>query len=248
MHLLTDCIAAYWSNISSKERESRRYPKVGVSMGPYSAVLADTDEYSGTYEGVSREDFLTFHETKCSVFDGMLSRSGKATDWDLYCFETIGNVDEAISIVDVMAESGRRLTPYWLSFQCRDSKRIACGETLAVVIDKVLRRCVTNNLIAIGINCVSVSDVKILAQNAKATVQNYMNDAQNSWRVDIVAYPNSGEVWSNQGWRWPSNSPATDVQSWAESTESTGAVLLGGCCRINEKGIEALHKRRGGFV
>lgn len=243
VRILSERRTEFWDVLPQSERNARRYPKLGASMGPYSAVLPGTDEYSGRYDDVAQGDFFRFHASRCHTLD-KLANDPQAADCDVYCFETIGNTEESVAIVEAMTDATRASVPYWISFQCRDSERIACGEKLSSTIEKVLRSCSSRNLVAIGVNCVNVNNVKHLIDLTTETVKSYMsNHRENLWRVDSIAYPNSGEVWGGRGWVWPEHFPAHDDQLWADIVYSSGARLIGGCCRIGPREIRALHAK-----
>lgn len=243
VRILSERRTEFWNVLPQSERSTRRYPKVVASMGPYSAVLPGTDEYTGQYDDVAQSDFLRFHSSRCRTLD-KLARDPQAADCDIYCFETIGNTDESVAIVEAMADVTRASVPYWISFQCRDSERLACGERLSSAVEKVLRSCSSRNLVVIGVNCVNVNNVKRLIDTTKETVQSFMSiHRESKWRVDSIAYPNSGEVWGSSGWAWPEHC-VRDDQSWADLVYSSGALVMGGCCRIGPRQIKALQARR----
>ena len=54
----------------------------------------------------------------------------------------------------------------------------------------------------------------------------------------VVAYPNSGERWdaSARAWTGPVTFRSEDVKEWI----STGARLVGGCCRVGPTAIRAI--------
>lgn len=244
VELLADCRKTFWDSASPQQCDSRRFPKISVSMGPYNAVLPGTNEYSGRYDGVSQQELVNFHRKRCSVFDNLIGKSEEPKA-QLYCFETIGNKCEALSIVDVMTERERRAVPFWMSFQCRDSEHLANGDKLAAVVRATLAQCLTRNLVAIGVNCVKLIHVQQLVQTIKTAVHEYMEELGNSaWRVDVMAYPNSAEVWTEQGWKWPKENVDHGMDSWASTIVASGATAVGGCCRIGPEGIRCLHKIR----
>lgn len=241
--LIHDVRNRFWSTLTSPERETRRYPRIAVSLGPLSAVRADTNEYSGVYENVPTEEFKEFHRRRASLFAKWLNLS-HSIDSSILCYETIGNADEALAVVDTMSQPELRRVPYWISFQCRDDSRLACGASLSYVALDVLRACHYKNLVAIGVNCVEACHAKALIGILKSSVDHYMSsDDCNSWRVDTLAYPNSGETYANDSWIWASGEPLTP-RSWAMQLWACNAKILGGCCRTTTSHISALNTIR----
>lgn len=212
-------------------------------MGPYSAVLPGTDEYSGEYPNVPRAHLLSFHAARCALFDRLPPDQAP----HVYCFETIGNPDEARAIVDVMSHPPRASRPFWISFQCRDARRIAAGDHIAAVVHAVLARCAARNIVAVGVNCVDVAVVAQLVAAVRAAVQSFMEarEPPQRWRVETVAYPNSGEVWDGRAWVWPHGRRQCTPREWADTVYNTGAGIVGGCCRVGPEGVAELDALRG---
>lgn len=88
----------------------------------------------------------------------------------------------------------------------------------------------TPEVIALGVNCCDPQDVGP-ALEAAASVT----------RKPLLAYPNDGSVWDAATGQWhsPPTPPPWDLPAW----RTTGARLLGGCCRIDPAAIEALAAR-----
>lgn len=231
----------FWESQPGTAHSRRRFPKVGVSLGPFSAVLPGLNEYSGSYDGISYSDIFQFHSERCKALEST-TRNDSVTI-DLYCFETIGTEIESRAIAAVMSEQERERIPYWISFQCRDSEHVASGEKLTKVITELLGRCKTN-LIAVGVNCVPLECTAELVRKVNEIVQIFMSGLEGKeWRIDTVAYPNSGETYCKGRFEWPHGVPI-QKESWAATVHSSGARLLGGCCRVGADRILALHQRR----
>lgn len=240
VRILTEARTQFWRGQQAPVKLKRRFPKIGASFGPLSATLPNLDEYSGSYDGVVYEEIIQFHTKRCEALESGIE-SPRA---DIYCFETIGNGIEGRAIVQIMSERGRDSIPYWVSFQCRDASLLACGADITGVIGDLLQKCTARNLVAVGINCVFLDDTKELIRKVREAVQSYMTSLPDGgWRVDTVAYPNSGETWSNGQFVWPQGVAHSD-ESWAAVVHSTGARLMGGCCRVGPEKINALHARR----
>lgn len=208
---------------------------IAGSFGPYSAVLADVDEYSGQYNGISLEDMVQFHKERALILSNYTTEHG--TKCDILCFETIGNDIEARAIAETMQDAALVSTPYWVSFQCRTAEQIANGVALSDAVDLVLNNS-GENLIAIGVNCVKPAETPRMVGIIKSRVQTHMAQIGGGWRVDTVAYPGSGEVYGVGGWKWTEQK--LDEHMWAEVVMASDAGIVGGCCRIGENHIRAL--------
>lgn len=238
--LLSEARMQFWRAHQASTTLKRRFPKIGASLGPFSATLPNLNEYTGSYDGVAHERILRFHQERCKA----LEFGEDAPRADIYCFETIGNAIESRAIVQVMSERDRDSMPYWISFQCRDESHIACGTDINEVVADLLRLCTRRNLVAVGVNCVFIDDAKELVRRVSEAVRSHMASlSDDGWRVDTIAYPNSGEIWSGGRYVWPHGIRRGD-ESWAALVHSTGARLIGGCCRVGPERIRALHARR----
>eukprot|EP00177_Eucheuma_denticulatum_P008580 GFKZ01015629.1.p1 GENE.GFKZ01015629.1~~GFKZ01015629.1.p1 ORF type:complete len:245 (+),score=13.85 GFKZ01015629.1:627-1361(+) len=231
----------FWESQPETVHSRRRFPKVGVSLGPFSAILPGLSEYSGSYEGISYSNIFQFHSDRCEVLE--CATKNNSVDIELYCFETIGTEIESHAIAAVMSEEHRQRTPYWISFQCRDSERVASGEKITSVVKGLLGRC-RRNLVAIGVNCVPLECTAALIRKVTEVIQIFLSGLEGKkWRIDTVAYPNSGEIYCDGRFEWPNGAPI-QKESWAAAVHLCGARLLGGCCRVGGERILALHQRR----
>lgn len=232
-----------WESFEPAEKERRRFPKIALSFGPWSAIRDDANEYSGLYDGLSEEDFIKFHLDRTSS----LLRSLKKFDFaqkDVVAFETIGNNMECLAISKVMSAPELLDVPYWISFQCRNAAELASGEQLAVAVLSALQHCKHKNLVAIGINCVNVNLVHDLAGLISEAVEKFMSSSsEQEWRIDTVVYPNSGEIWTTNGYQWPGNKALSPTE-WASLVWSADFGIVGGCCQTGPSFIRALHEKR----
>jgi homocysteine S-methyltransferase len=189
---------------------------VAASLGPYGAALHNGAEYHGNY-GCSHADLVQFHQERIAVLAGV--PPGQAPD--LFAFETIPSLDEALAI-------GEALAPWphlavWFSFTCRDSTHVAHGELLADCARAVAGFPQTA---AIGVNCTRPSlIVDLIAELRSATDK------------PIIVYPNSGEDWNAQGRCWTGTSDPADFGRAAAGWFAAGAQIIGGCCRTRPEHI-----------
>lgn len=231
----------FWQSLSKSEQETRRFPKIAISCGPYSAIAPGMSEYSSTYDEVPDEELRKFHHSRSLVYAKLFSDDSPcALGSNIFCFETIGNMREAVSIVDIMDTPEFNRFPYWISIQCKDAKQTATGDLLSSAVLAILQRSSHQNLVAIGVNCVEVSFVVELAKVVRQTIERFM--AQNigkDWRVATIVYPNNGEYWSEEGWAWPPGKQLS-CHDWAKIVYSSNANIVGGCCRTGPNHILAL--------
>lgn len=239
--ILDEVRREYWQSLSAAEKQQRRFPGIAISLGPYSAVLKGVHEYSGLYGNVSEDEIYKFHLERTLVMADCI-KNNRSRMCDLLCFETIGNATEAMAIGAVMNDERLRTIPFWVSFLCQGRQRIACGDHLSTAVRSTLERCKHKNLVAIGINCVDVYHSGGLVSVVKDTVAGYMGQLdERAWHVAVVAYPNSGEIWSKTGWYWQGGN-VISPREWASLVCASGADIVGGCCRIGSSGIHALRE------
>jgi homocysteine S-methyltransferase len=199
---------------------------VAASIGSYGAYLADGSEYRGAY-GLGRDALVAFHSPRVAV----LSEANP----DLLAFETIPSAIEAAAIAELLAaSSGPRA---WVSFSLRP------GGALTVSDGSPLREAVAPlighpRIAAIGVNCVGPREV-LPAIDALVTLTIGVSD------LAIIAYPNSGERWVEQGW----TGPQTEIEAFTELARrwvDAGARMIGGCCRTGPSHVRALAQLRAG--
>ncbi|EGX55838.1 homocysteine methyltransferase [Streptomyces zinciresistens K42] len=184
---------------------------VAASAGPYGAMLADGSEYRGRY-GLSVAELERFHRPRLEV----LAAAGP----DALALETVPDSDEAEALLRAVRGLG---VPVWLSYSVAGGRTRAgqpLEEAFALAAD-------ADEVIAVGVNCCAPRDVEgAVATAARVTGR------------PVVAYPNSGESWDAEARTWhgrPAFSP-DQVRTW----RAAGARLIGGCCRVPPRTIEAV--------
>ncbi|TDU75443.1 homocysteine S-methyltransferase [Streptomyces sp. KS 21] len=192
---------------------------VAASVGPYGAVLADGSEYRGRY-GLSVRELAAFHRPRIEA----LLEAGP----DVLALETVPDAAEAEALLTVLAGTG---APAWLSYTVAGA-RTRAGQPLPEAFALAAG---TPEIIALGVNCCDPADV-LPALEAAATVT----------ATPLLAYPNDGSVWDapTATWQAPARPTPWPVEAW----RTTGARLIGGCCRIGPPRIEELAAeiQRGG--
>lgn len=206
---------AFWARPES--RAGRLRPLVAASVGPYGAFLADGSEYRGDYE-LGARGLADFHRRRLEILAG----SGA----DLLACETIPSATEALVLVELLA--GLPGSRAWLSFSCRDGRRISDGTPIASLAAEVAS---SPRVVALGVNCTAPVHLGSLIEAVRGATSK-----------PIVAYPNSGEAWDAESRRWlPGGRPGA-LAAAAEWVE-LGARAVGGCCRTSPADIRELRRR-----
>ncbi|MGV8967402.1 MAG: homocysteine S-methyltransferase [Cellulomonas sp.] len=197
---------------------------VAASVGPYGALLAGGEEYTGAYAtpgwtgrtqgGLTVAELRAFHRPR---IDALLAASP-----DLLALETIPAAAEAEALLLEVADVG---VPAWLALTTvtapDGSVRTRLGEDAAEVFAMAAD---VDAIIAVGLNCTDPAGAAAAVRVA----------AQASGKP-VVVYPNSGGTWLAAERRWagsPSFSPEV-IESWVD----LGARLVGGCCQVGRAEI-----------
>ena len=87
-------------------------------------------------------------------------------------------------------------------------------------------------LIGVGINCVSLRYASKLIDKFVAFQKDYQLKNPD-FKLEIIAYPNSGEIYNGQDMEWISDPECkgTFIEHSEEFVDK-GATILGGCCRV----------------
>jgi homocysteine S-methyltransferase len=189
---------------------------VAASCGPYGALLAGGQEYSGDYGNTSAAAVEDFHERRL--------RAVLAAGPDCVACETIPRASEAAALCRVL---DRLDAPEaWISFSCRDGRTTSHGEPIE---EAVAAASAGERVVAVGINCTAPEHVGELLERARTATDR-----------PLVAYPNSGRAWDAAARRWTSAGaatlPAEAVRTWA----AAGARLIGGCCGLGPAAVRAI--------
>jgi homocysteine S-methyltransferase len=186
---------------------------VAASLGPYGAMLAGGEEYTGDYGPASERDVERFHERRL--------RSLLAAGPDCVACETVPRADEAAGLARVL---DRLAAPdAWISFACRDGRRTGHGDP----IEEAVAAAVTSpRVVAVGVNCTAPEHVEQLLRRTRGVTE-----------LPLVAYPNDGRAWDAVARRWSEPGrgrlPAGAVRTWAQA----GAALVGGCCGLGPDAV-----------
>lgn len=194
-------------------------PPVAVagSLGPYGAMLAGGQEYTGEYGDITVDDLVAFHAPRVETLLG----AGP----DLLAWETIPHRDEVVAIATLQAQSGG--PPAWVSFQCRDGERIADGTP----VEEVARvAAAAPGVVAVGVNCTAPEFVGDLLGRLRRAAPG----------TALVVYPNDGRVWDANARTWSTSGiggfPPATIRHWVDA----GASLIGGCCGVGPDGVRGI--------
>jgi homocysteine S-methyltransferase len=201
---------------SARERAGAADALVAASVGPYGAVLAGGQEYSGDYGAVTDRELEDFHERRL--------RALLAAKPDCVACETIPHAGEAAVLVRLLDRLGA--PEAWISFSCRDGRTTGRGDPIE---DAVAAATVSRRVVAVGVNCTAPEHVEELLARA-ATVTD----------LPLVAYPNSGRTWDAAARAFAGAGaavlPPGDVRSWV----AAGARLVGGCCGLGPDAVRGI--------
>ncbi len=200
----------------ARDRAGRPDVLVAASAGPYGAILAGGQEYSGEYGNATVRDVEAFHERRLRV----LVDAGA----DCIACETIPRADEAAGLARVLDRLGA--PPAWITFACRDGAETAHGEPIEEAVAAATRG---SSVVAVGVNCTAPEHVAELLGRMRAVTA-----------LPLVAYPNSGRVWDGAARRWTDAGAARldpgAVRAWMRA----GACAIGGCCGLGPEAIRGL--------
>ncbi|KAL1124747.1 hypothetical protein AAG570_001368 [Ranatra chinensis] len=201
-----------------KNTGKKLHVRIAGSIGPYGAYLHDGSDYTGSYaQKLSKEELKVWHKPR---LDALLDGGA-----DLLAFETIPASIEAEALIELLKEHPQKKA--WLSFSCKDNERISNGETFKDVAIKCWELG-QSQLIAIGVNCVQPSFVTPLLAKVRETHP----------EIPLIAYPNSGEIYSKEKGRWLDKTTSLCVTDYTEEWLDLGINYIGGCCRTNDKDVK----------
>jgi len=195
--------------------ETTYTPIVAVSIGPYGAALHDGSEYTGSYD-INETGLRNFHEARLQLLD--------QSNADVLTCETIPNKLEANVLLELLKNV--RL-PAWVSFSCRNDRRISDGTPLQHVAAMYRDH---PRVLALGVNCTAPHFVASLIGKLRKAVPDKA----------IVVYPNLGETYDVSTNSWFGTASPDECAAAAQSWRDAGAKIIGGCCRVGPGHITAI--------
>jgi homocysteine S-methyltransferase len=190
-------------------------PFIAASIGPYGAMLHDGSEYKGKY-GVPGVTLREFHEARLKLFN--------ASEADILALETVPSRLEAEVLAELLSDCD---TPAWISFSCCDDTHISDGTPITEVVALFDDH---PTVFAVGVNCTPPQFVPELVRKIRAAAP----------AKSIIAYPNSGEVYSVEDNSWSGTVTPGDCANAALAWIEAGASIVGGCCRMGPDHIRAM--------
>jgi homocysteine S-methyltransferase len=194
---------------------------VAASVGPYGAVLAGGQEYTGDYGSTSEREVEAFHERRLRVL--------LAAGPDCVACETIPRLSEAATLARVLDRLDG--PDAWISFSCRDGRVTSHGEPIE---DAVAAAVSSPRVVAVGVNCTAPEHVAELLARARTATDR-----------PLVAYPNNGRAWDALSRRWSDAGAPTLPQSAIADWVQAGARLIGGCCGFGPEAVRTIAETLG---
>lgn len=196
--------------------------RIACSVGSYGAVLANGSEYSGCFNGASKQDTINCHRSKVQL---LLQHEPKP---DIILFETIPSLLEAEAIVDLCNSSKWGIEVY-VSVCSTDGVNVCHGESVESCV-RIL--CLAKCIITIGINCIHPKYASSLIQ-----IIHSIFACLNRLDISISCKPNSGEEWDHVAKKWIV-SKVSNLNQWIHM----GASKIGGCCRTGPAHVQVIRK------
>lgn len=193
---------------------------VAGSVGPYGAVLAGGQEYTGDYldpaapGSLDRAALRGFHAERMAL----LVEAGA----DVLACETVPGWLEVEAMLEAAEEAGADV---WVSLtavaDAAEPSRLLTRRGERVDAARVAEVAAHPRVVAVGVNCCEPG-VATTAAALGAT----------------VVYPNSGEVWDGAARVW--RGAAEPVEGLAAGWFAAGARLVGGCCRVTPEQVAGI--------
>ena len=166
---------------------------------------------------MSKSQLRAFHEPRWAVL--------ATSSIDLLACETIPSFLEAEVLLALLHQTPGVFA--WMSFSCRDGVHISDGTSIAECA-ALFDDC--EQVVAVGINCTAPRYIPSLIEQVRVGAPG----------KPVVVYPNSGEVYDGTARTWVGTSDPLDCGIAAGEWFRRGARLIGGCCRMGPRHIEAM--------
>lgn len=153
---------------------------IAGSVGPFGAFLHDGSEYTGAY--IYKYSIREIRDWHIPRIESLL-----AAGVDVLAFETIPVSQEAEMLCELLKSYPEAKA--WLSFGCKDGKRLNSGENFQFVA----KRCIDLNpkqIVAVGVNCCKPEFVEELLKD--------FNKNRRGKEMPLIVYPNSGEIFDKE--------------------------------------------------
>jgi len=184
--------------------------QVAGSVEPYGACQADGSEYTGEYlTSMDQQTLKEWHRPRVAAL--------VAAGADILAVETLPGPREALAVLDLLREYPDQRA--WVAFSCKDGRHTSDGSLFSEAAAAVCAARPDNTL-AVGVNCTDPVDAaRLLERLDRRRVP-----------LPLVVYPNSGELWTGDG--WSGDTPSRRLASFVPAYRAAGATSIGGCCRV----------------
>ncbi|KAK1138098.1 hypothetical protein K0M31_002584 [Melipona bicolor] len=224
--LAKDAVKTYTKEVKDNYLVENKHPIIAGSCGPYGASLHDGSEYNGVYgKTTSRDIIMDWHKSR---INGLIDAG-----INLLALETIPCYEEAEALIELLKEYPH--VKAWLSFSCEaGTQNIVDGSNFQEVVLSCYRKALPGQIIAVGVNCIAPKDVTPLLKN--------INTGSANEFIPLIAYPNSGEIYSAEKVRWMRDKNHGSFESFISEWLELGIQYIGGCCRMYAENIKSIRK------
>lgn len=199
---------------SAELGESATYLVAGA-LGPYGATLGDGSEYSGA-QRLDRDALCAFHAER--------ARSMARAEPDVFLFETIPSLAEAIVVAEVARDLGLRRV--WISLSCADAEHTYAGDPIARVAAELdAFACVE----VVGVNCTAPQFVAPLVRAMRTGTMK-----------PIFICPNLGQHWESSARALAGGAGEGAFDRCVPEWLDLGVGYIGGCCGVGPQTIAAI--------
>lgn len=198
---------------------------VAGSVGPYGAVLAGGQEYTGDYVDPGWPDGPSMTVPALRAFHRERMQALADAGADVLACETVPAGAEVEALLLAAEDVG---LPAWVSLTTVLGEdgvvRTRRGEDAATVFSAARG---VDGVLAVGVNCCDPAGVLAAVEVASAASGK-----------PVVVYPNSGETWdaASRGWVGEPDLDLAAVDGWL----AAGTRLVGGCCRVGPDQVREL--------
>ena len=121
------------------------------------------------------------------------------------------------------------------SFSCKtDGKSIVDGSNFKETILSCYKASNPGQIIALGLNCLPAKTMTPFIKSiSREEIGVY---------IPIVAYPNSGEIYSKESSAWTPRQDDYSAEEYVEEWLNLGVCFIGGCCRTTSQDIQKITK------
>lgn len=253
--------------VSIAEQVKHSATKIALSLGPYGAIMAPSQEYTARYDGEhdSVEKLFCWHADRMSLFSNVPRLENRV---DFVAFETVPRLDEILAIrklttlpasqsADAAATGPLGRIPYWISCIFPGKGRaLPDGSSVDQVIRALLSLEHSNDPPwGIGINCTKIAELPQLVRAYEAGVRRLEEDGHLRAWPSLLLYPDgtNGEVYdtATKTWKQPAGSQETigessweqqlsDIVAQARNCGCWRSIVVGGCCKATHMDISRL--------